>query len=154
MANYPEINGREVSYASIELDVDGDIYPLIKAINYKEAGEAPKVRGTGRKPQGRTIGYSDPSGDIEIYRKDWKRLLKKLTGDGAYGFMERSHTISVTYSEESDPENTTTDKLAGVVFMSPDSSNAESSDASTLKLELSIMEIEWDSKYVSLSRPK
>lgn len=138
---YPEVNGQAVSYASIRFKVDGTEIVGVLSINYKETAEFGKVRGTSRKPIARTAPVGTYEGDIELLHKDWKALLPTLTENGKIGYAEGSHSISVAYSEPSDPDSTQTDELIGVRFHSAERSNAEGSDALKVKVMLDMMDI-------------
>lgn len=149
MADYPEVNGNEPAYCSIELDIDGTKLRGVKSINYKDAGEIPKIKGTAVKAIGRTRGNFDHEGDIEMYAKEWDDLLPKLTQNGAVGYSELAWNVAVTYSEPLERSRTKTDRLIGVRFHSAERSNQEGVDALTVKLTMSIMDIAWHGKYYS-----
>lgn len=138
---YPEVNGQAVSYASIRFKVDGTEIVGVLSINYKETAEFGKVRGTSRKPIARTAPVGTYEGDIELLHKDWKALLPTLTKNATIGYAEASHTISVAYSETSDPDATQTDTLVAVRFHSMERSNTEGTDVLKVKVMLDIMDI-------------
>lgn len=151
MARYPEINGHEVSFCSIEFKVDGEVFPLIKALNYKEELEIPKAYGTSSRPLARGKGQRKFSGDVEIYRKDWNRLLVKLTNNGTIGFSEAAWDLSVAFAETAlGSDEVVTDQLVGCRFHSPDFSNAEGVELATVKLQLDLMAIKYNGRYTSL----
>ena len=150
MPNYPDVNGVRTSYCSIELGIDGLKLVGVTAINYKETGEIPKIKGTSPKPVGRTRGMVDFEGDLEMLQEEWDELLVKLTRNGTIGYMEEAWPVSVTYAEPSQPSKTKTDRLIGVRFHSAEKSNSEGADALSVKLQMSIMDIVWNNKYVAL----
>jgi hypothetical protein len=150
MASYPDINGARTSYASITFGVAERTILGIKALNYKDTGEIPKIRGTSGLPVGRTRGTADHEGDVEFYQEEWDELLPILTGGGVWGYMERSWPLRVCYSEISQPEKTVLDILVGVRFFGAEKSNSEGNDALTVKVNLSIMEILWNGRYAAL----
>lgn len=148
-----DVNGVETSYCSIELAVGGGT-PIakVKAINYKDTGSIPKLKGMNASPFGRTRGEADCEGDIELYRSAWQELLPKLTNNGAVGYMETTWPITVTYAELASPDRMTTDTLELVRFFGADAGNGESPDGLTIKVSLSIMGILWAGKYRALRR--
>lgn len=152
LPKYPDVNGVRTSYCSIELGIDGLKLKGVTSINYREPGEIGKLRGTSPHPIGRTRGQVTPEGDIEMYRAEWDELLKKLTKNGTFGYMELSWPVTVAYAEEISPETTVTDTLEGVRFLSPEVSNAEGTDAVKVKVTLDIMGILWNGKYRSLRK--
>jgi hypothetical protein len=152
MSNYPEVNGSEVSYCSIELDLDGTKMPGVTKIDYGEETEFGKVKGTSPKNVGRTRGNSDFTGEIEMTHRQWQEILPKLTRNGKVGFSESSWPVSVSYSEPSDASLTMTDKLIGVRFHSPKRAEAEGVDVSKVTVSMDIMDLAWNSRYVGIRR--
>ncbi len=150
MPNYPDVNGVRTAYCSIEVGIAGFFLKGVKSLNYKDNGEIPKIFGTSPIPIGRTRGQNDSEGDIEFYQEEWDEMLPLLTLAGSIGYMEGIWPISVTYAEPSQMAKTKTDQLVGVRFMSAERSNAEGTDALTVKLSLSIMRIVWHTKFVAM----
>lgn len=145
-----DVNGVRVSYCSIELLINGSVrLKAVKAINYKEINNIPKIKGTSTGPIGRPRGDADYEGDLEIYQAEWKALLPLLTRNGSFGFAELSHTLTCSYSERLSPADTVTDTMRGVRFHSPETAQSEGPDVSTVKVQLSIMEIIWANRYRS-----
>lgn len=136
------LNGLEVSFCSMEVGVNGVLFSGIKSLNYKDNLEIPKGYGTSANPALRGRGQSKPEGDIEIYRKDWLRLLPILTKNGAYGYADLAWPIKVSYAEPADDTLTSTDFLQQVRLHSAEFSGAEGVDLATVKLTLDIMKIE------------
>ena len=151
MPNYPDVNGVATSYCSIRLMIGPGI-PIVgvKSINYKDVGEIPKVRGASAVDIGRTRGKVSSEGDIELLQEEWDLLLPKLTLAGVVGYMESPWPVSVVYAEAASPQKTRMDSLVAVRFHSAEKSNSESTDALTVKLQMSIMQIAWSGPYVAL----
>lgn len=147
---YPDVNNARTSYCSIEFGFPGRLIPGIKSINYKDNGEIPKIMGTNAVPIGRVRGKADAEGDVEFYQKEWDSLLPILTQGGLVGYMEIAWPITVTYAEPSNLIDTRTDKLVGVRFFGAEKSNSEGTDALTVKLQMSIMRIQWHGRFVAL----
>jgi hypothetical protein len=133
--SYPLVNGVFHSFASIELKVDGVIYAAVKAVNYKQSLTPTKVRGAHAEPLGRTRGDLEADGDIELYEQQGFQLLSQL-GDG---YLEKVFSITVTYSENG--LDTITDEIVQVRIQEVDKSNAQGTDASSIKFTLNIMKI-------------
>lgn len=152
---YPDVNGIRTSYASIELAFNGG-YKLkgIKSINFRQPHTVPKIWGTSAKPIGRTRGQEDSDGDIEFYQQEFDFMLPILSRAGVFGFSETGNLITVSYAELLSPEVTVTRALVGTRLISPDSSNSEGPEASTVKCSLSIMDIVWGEGFQAMrSRP-
>lgn len=137
MANpkYPKVNGRVLSYASCEFQVDGEIITGIKSITYKDSIERSKARGAGRQPLGRTSGEYDSEGSMTMLREDFHALIKRFGN----GWMDKSFDVVVTYAE--DDIEMHTDRLVGCLFDSADGSNEQGTDPLETELPLNIMYI-------------
>jgi hypothetical protein len=140
---YPDINGNRTSFCSIELGFTGIPVKGIKSINYREKHDIPAIYGTSAKPIGRTRGRVSFEGDIEFYQAEWNSLLPFLTLAGAFGFAELSRVLTIVYAEKLSPQHTVTDVIVGARLNSPDSSNSEGTEASTIKCSISMMDIKW-----------
>lgn len=151
MPNYPDINGVATSYCSIRLMVGPGI-PLVgvKSLNYKDVGEIPKVRGMSAVDIGRTRGKVSSEGDLEILQEEWDELILRLTLTGTVGYMETTWPVQVVYAEALSPQKTRVDNLIGVRFHSAEKSNSEGTDALTVKLQMSIMQIRWSGGLIPL----
>jgi hypothetical protein len=81
----------------------------------------------------------------------WDQAVIVLSGNGLYGFSERSYTVNVSYSETG--YGTISDVLTGVRVHSPDLTNSEGTDALTVKCELDILNpILWNGMAGALTR--
>jgi hypothetical protein len=144
--SYPQVNGAKCSFCSIELKLgagSGIAMPGIKAISYKEALEFGKVFGTSPTVQGTTRGRLEATGSIEVYRDQFDALLEVLTAAGLWGYTEKRFPLTVTYAEVG-AFQTQEDFLPFVKLHSPDTSNQEGTDATTVKMEMHIMpQIVW-----------
>src|SRR5512145_992420 len=94
---YPQINGFEPSFASIEVKIIGSglVLPLpgIKAINYSVKLARAKIFGNSVNPHARTRGQLTPGGSIEFYRHQWAAALAILTSNRPWGISEKSWSI-------------------------------------------------------------
>lgn len=132
---YPEINNRTHSYASVEIDIDGDLYTAVKSINYNDGLEPGELRGTAVHRLQRTDGEYKADGNIELSIAEADQLIQKLGN----GFMLKAFKITVQYA----PEGGTviTDELIGVRLKKKDNSNQQGSDPTMVKFDLDIMYI-------------
>lgn len=136
---YPLVNGNYHAFASVEVKAsDGNIYIGVKGVNFKDSLKPTKVRGTNAEPIGRTRGDYDSEGDIEFYEQQGHQFLQALGN----GYKEKSFDVFVTFSETG--LDTIQHQLIGCRIEEVDSSNAQGTDASTLKFTLNIMKIKFD----------
>lgn len=136
MATYPKVNGRVLSYASIEVQIDGEIVTGIKAISYSDKMERAKARGAGRQPLGRTSGDYDAEGSMTLLREDFHALIDRFGN----GWMDKAFDVIVTYDEEG--VATRTDRLVGCLIEAADGSNEQGTDPLETELPLNILYIE------------
>lgn len=143
LLKYPDINGHRYSFASIEIDYAGLKIAGFKSINYSCSLEPGEMRGSSPIVLGRTRGNFSTDASCEMYRLEFDNLKERLAIIGApfiQGFMEVSFPIIVTYAEVS-ALNVTVDVLEGVRIKKCDFSNSQGNDASTVKLDLSLMNV-------------
>lgn len=131
--SYPNVNGFEWSFASIELKVNGTRYFGATGINYDDSLTPGRVIGTSTVPLGSTAGTWDGSGSLEMNRRDAQALIDEL-GDG-YGRVIFS--IVVQYAEEGMP--VITDELPAVRIQKAGNSNSQGSDASKMSFDLFLL---------------
>jgi hypothetical protein len=132
LPSYPLINGRRYSFASIEININGEAILGCKELQYTEALEPGEVRGAGPQVLGRTLGDYSVEGSVTVYREEWDAILEKL---GA-GYMAKVFDVVATYAEEGAP--TKTDKLAGCRIKNVEQSNSQGTDALEVKLDLHV----------------
>jgi len=111
------ISGKFYSYASVEARVDGGPPVQAKGIKYGYKVAETIVKGR-RGPRGRTRGQIElEEGTLTLYEADYRDLATA-------GWLDRIHTIAVTYSE-GDDQPVHTDTLIGVRFLGDGNSGAE-----------------------------
>lgn len=111
------IKGKFYSYASMEVRRDGGAVIEAKGIQYGYKLEEGKVMGR-RGPRGRTRGrLTLEDGTLTVYEADYRELATA-------GWLDATHTITVTYSE-GDDQPVHTDTLQGVRFLGDGNSGAE-----------------------------
>lgn len=141
------VNANEFDYGSIDFTVGGVPYQGVRSINYKEAVAVASTFGTARHKRGTTGGQSTCSGDFEMYRTDWNRLLQQV-GAGL-GLLRLQ--LQVSYSEPG-ALSLSLDTLIGCRIIDIDSSNSEGSEASIVKLGLDISRIAWNGQTLVIPR--
>lgn len=111
------INGKFYSYASMEIRQNGGAVIEAKGIQYGYKVEEGKVMGR-RGPRGRTRGRLNlEDGTLTVYEAEYRELATA-------GWLDATHTITVTYSE-GDDQPVHTDTLQGVRFLGDGNSGAE-----------------------------
>jgi hypothetical protein len=142
---YPNINGFDFSWSSVEISIGG-IKNVVqsKSLKYKDNRTIGKIFGTSVRKIGRTRGQLDPNGSWEVYRAAWDQIMAYgLPGAGLIGFGEIPVDIHVSYAEPSMPSYITSDVLRGCLLLSPEGGGSEGTDGLTVPFELDIMQIEW-----------
>ncbi len=143
MADFPIINGKRYSWASVESKHDGINYTGIKSISYKQSLKSEKVLGHGIYPIGRTAGEYEAEAEVEWLIQDLMVLRKALAAkapNASYAFQE--FETLVQYDNGVDPVHTV--KLVRCRFEDEDANPAQGGDATTEKIKLSVMWIEKD----------
>lgn len=147
MADFPVINGRRYSWASIEAKLDGQVYTGIRSIDWDQELAPEKVKAKGALPRGRTKGEYDANASIEWLKHDADYFRSVLAAtDPSYATVE--FEIVVQFAEaEGDPVSTVVLELARV--MKETESNAQGSAAPAVeKWDLSIMRIKKNGLYM------
>lgn len=143
---YPIINGHRYSWASVEIKIGGTRFVGIKEVSYSQELEPGEVRGAHPQLIGRTRGTLKPEASLTLFEEEWNTLLETL-GDGYY---EKSFDVVVSYSE-SDPllgviAGTITDTIRGCRIKKVEKSRSEGNDGLEVKLDLSVLWIEFNGK--------
>jgi hypothetical protein len=133
---YPLINGRRFSFASINATFDGQKIIGFRSINYDATLEIGKVYGTASQKLGRTVGREDSTGSFEMYTEEAKRLLAKL-GDG---FGRKAFDIVVQFAEDEGDEPSN-HSLLGARIIKVGNAHSEGTDASMMSFDIDIMRV-------------
>jgi len=132
---YPYVNGVRHSFTSIELKLAGQTFVGFKSIDYSRKRDRTKVYGNSPDPLGKTRGKNSYDASVEVYLAEWNAFQVQL---GA-GYGDAFFTVTVTYSENG--FDTISDVIQGCTMDSTEASNAEGSDPTTRKLDLSPLKI-------------
>lgn len=135
MPQYPLINGRRYSFASIDFRMKGIAVVGVKEITYSDKLEPAKVKGTKAQPLGRTLGDYEPEASVTMYREEFDELVAQL-GDG-YGGI--AFDLVCHYADEGAP--TSTDEVRGCRIKSVENQHSQGTDGLEVKLELDCMYI-------------
>ena len=140
---YPLVNGVRHSWASIEVKIVGQIF-YATAVNYSRKRNRTIVRENHPDPVGKTKGSNDYSADIEMLLAEYNALQAALIAaantqglNGGYGDV--FFQVVVNYSENG--LDTITDNILGCTMDSTEASNAEGTDPSKRKFEMSPLKI-------------
>lgn len=132
---FPNPLGSFYSYSNIELNVNGQIFAGVKAINYKDTLGRQFVRGTAMQPLGMTQGRYEAHGDIEMYLDAWSALSTAL----GPGWRQRPITATVSYGPNvAMPLPFIIDVIPSFFLGDVDASQSESEDALTRKFTMHI----------------
>ncbi|MEM9692608.1 MAG: hypothetical protein AAGA56_08690 [Myxococcota bacterium] len=127
--SFPNINGYEYSFASIEINVDGRTYTGIKAMNYRHSREVGNAEGSPAELLGFARGsYTGVEGDMMMLRRTHDTLVQDL----GPGYFDRMWDAIVSYAEEGLP--LVTDELRGCTFTEEDYSNERGADPTMISL--------------------
>ena len=132
---YPLINGRRHSFASIELKLNGQIFIGFKSINYSRTRSRTMVYGTSPDPLGKTRGTNEYKADCELYLAEFQNFVNDLGS----GYGDISFDITVTYSENG--FDSICDVIKGCTLDSTDASNSQGTDATVRKMDLNPIKI-------------
>jgi hypothetical protein len=135
-ASYPDINGIQYDWSSIEISTGGIPTLGFKSIDYKSSLEPGEKRtNNSSRLVGRTRGVAKDEASFELYKVEADALIKRL----GPAYKEKSFNINVSYSDTGQP--TITDYIYGARIKSVSNSPKEGSETPTVKFELSVMEV-------------
>ena len=144
MADAIRVNNNQLSWGSIRLTCDTELFTGFTGISYADKRERVKAWGMGRHqaPRGRSSGkYStDPvklTGWKDAIQSLIEGLAKRAADQRSYGNVE--FTISVIYSEP--PHPPTSVLITGCVIIEQSASEEESADPLKEELEIDCMAI-------------
>jgi hypothetical protein len=144
------INGNIYDYSSIVAIVNGLPYQGIVEITYSDSLEPGVLHGTGAVMRGRTRGPYQAEASMTFAKEDFEIFSDALAIQAAAlggGFGETTFPISVSYAEATRP--TISDRIEGCRVMRVENSHsAGSGDALVTKVDLSIVRIRWNGKYL------
>lgn len=126
-----KVNGYKYSFASVKLKANGQNITGLKSIDYSNAIERGKVRGTGIQESGRTRGQA--SSEAKIGFADLESYLAFITSLGD-GYMEAWFDIVVSYAETGSP--LITDTIVGCQIKKPPRTAAQGTEALAVDCEL------------------
>jgi len=144
MSDSIRVNNNQLSWGSIRLTIDGDVFTGFTAISFADKRERVKAYGMGRHqaPRGRSSGKytTEPvkltgwKGSITTLRQE---LARRAPDGRSYGNVE--FMISVIYSEPNEPNVDI--QISGCVWTGNTSSDEESADPLKEEIEIDCMAI-------------
>lgn len=140
---YPLVNGVRHSFASVEVKVAGQIF-FATSVNYSRKRNRTMVKENHPDPVGKTRGSNEYSADIEMLLAEYNALQALLISQAQQqglntGYGDVFFTVVVTYTEAG--MDTVTDTISGCTMDSTEASNAEGTDPSKRKFEMSPLKI-------------
>jgi hypothetical protein len=143
VAQFPLVNGVRHSWASVEANVNGQIYYLT-SINYSRKRTRNMVMVNHPDPVGKTRGNNEYSADGEFLLVESNNLQQALIqqsfangGNGGYGDV--FFQIVVSYTENG--LDTITDVILGCTLDSTEASNSQGNDPTKRKHEFNPLKI-------------
>ena len=139
MSATPNVNGREYSFASLALKLDGaEEIIAFKSIKYPIKVEEGMVKDARGRPIGRTRGtVGFDGGTVSVLHSEWRNKVASVRG-----WLFRTWTLVVTYSDFGMPPHA--DTLEGLRFTGADPGGEEGVDALYIELPFSILDLQLD----------
>lgn len=142
------INGTVYDSSSITIVINNLPFAGITEISYKDSLEPGVLQGTDPIIRGRTRGQYKAEASFTIGKKDFELVKIELAKIRSSGFGEIEFPITVTYRESAD-DVVITDVVEGCRIMSQENSHSSgNSDALVTKVDLSVIRIRWNGKYL------
>lgn len=125
---YPIVNGARASFASVELNMNGQIFVGFKSITYKRHRSRVKVYGNNPDPIGKTTGFNEYTAEAEVYLAEYNYF--QVTMGPGYGDV--FFNVFVTYTTNG--FDTIQDTLISCTMDEVDSNAAQSPDPLVRKI--------------------
>ena len=136
--NYPLVNGARHSFVSIELNLNGLVFPGFAEINYTRTRSRTAVYGNNPDQIGKTRGKNEYKADATVYLAEWNQFQAQLQAQKP-GYGDVFFQITVTYNAVG--FDVITDTLLGCTMDTTEASNAEGADPTKRKFELNPIKI-------------
>jgi hypothetical protein len=149
---YPEFNGRRLSWADMQLFINGVTTPFagfpvigFMSINYGESDNGVIVHGTNRNALGQTVGQVTPGDvDIAMLKEEAQILLSALaTSSGipnARGYGSVFFSLVFIYAVNGETP-LVRDELLGCRITSADDAHSSGGDALKTTLKIRCLEV-------------
>ncbi len=131
--DYPSINGRRYSWASVKVNVGARQFLGVKSINYTDKLDPTTIHGTGQNIIGTTAGMYSADGDVEFYQEEGEELIHAIGN----GWGNRALRIQIQFIDDLQP--TSTHKLT-VRLIGAGNGGSEGSDALTYKFTMHFLD--------------
>jgi hypothetical protein len=91
---YPLVNGAAYSYASVELNVNGQLFTAFESIDYGRKRTREEIRGNHPDPLAKTIGENKYNASASIEIAEWYLFLQQL----GPGYGDEFFLTTVTFN--------------------------------------------------------
>ncbi len=144
MADQIRINGNALSWGSILVKVDGDVFTGFTSVEYNDKRERAKGYGMGRHqaPSRRSRGkYTVDPVKLEGFKSSMSQLRAQLAAKGPDGisYGDTEFNVVIQYSESDDSPVTV--ELERCVYTATTSSDKEGAELIMETIELDCMKI-------------
>lgn len=129
-SEYPLINGRRHSFASVQLTLNGKRFAGVASVSYSDSVEPGTVRGTSSQPLGFTRGDYSAEASVALYLEEAAEFEAEL-GNGIY---DKVFDMTVVYADDGAP--TIQDDVIGCRITSISNDNQSGTDGSQKEYEL------------------
>lgn len=132
--SYPMVNGNRYDFSSVQITVPdiNRVFEGVKSVGYSDELSPGKLRGNRAQVVGRTRGQYEASANVEMYKSEAQQLIDAL----GPGYMERSFSITVAYSEPATPDLIIVDTISGCRIKKVEDSGSEGEEAIATKFDL------------------
>lgn len=137
MAQYPNVQGVECDFTSLEINVDSEKFEWLeglKALSWSEELEPGEVRGRRAHVIGTTRGEYKAEGSLELFFKEANEFISHLSDSAGNGWGEKYFTLTLTYSEVGLTQQNVV--LEGCRVKKSDDSQEQGSDPLATKFDL------------------
>lgn len=137
--SYPMVNGNRFDFSSVQLTVPdvNRVFEGVKSVGYSDELNPGKLRGNRAQVVGRTRGQYEASANVEMYKSEADAFLAAL----GPGYMERSFTVTVAFSEPATPDLVVVDVIQGCRIKKVEDSASEGEEAIAVKFDLDVLMI-------------
>lgn len=137
MAQYPNVQGVECDFTSLEIAIDSQKYEWLeglKAISWNEELTPGEVRGRRAHVIGTTRGEYKAEGSLELFFKEANEFISAMSDSEGNGWGEKYFTLTLTYSEVGLDVQTVV--LEGCRIKKADDSQEQGTDPLSTKFDL------------------
>lgn len=143
MMQYPLVNGKRYSFASVTFSLGNISIFGVTDISYSHSLEPGEVRGAHPQVLGYTRGEYSCEASVTFLKEEWDEAVKQL--DNSVGLLEVIvPVVTITYADQGAP--TVTDKLMNCRIQSIEVSTSTGSDPVEVVVSLMPTHIEMNGR--------